>query len=297
MRDSWKNGISDVALGTVVVGKWSKKKYSIVKILGYGVTGVVYLAKSDRGLVAIKISTDNTAITSEVNVLKQFRKVPGQSLGPSFIDVDDWNYLGAPYYFYVMEYIEGESLSRFIRRAGDDFIIVFVIQLLRNLEILHNQGFIFGDLKPDNLIVQPNYQIRLLDVGGVTRKGRGIKEFTEFYDRGYWGVGSRKAEPSYDIFAVLMIMINLVYKKQFKKGKVQLKKLIEEHPYLQKYKVALLPILDNKYSSATILKNKLLKVERMKMKKDTFQYGWLDVTLVFLVISLVVVLFVATGDM
>ena len=40
--------------------------------------------------------------------------------------------------------------------------------------------------------------------------GSSIKEFTEFYDRGYWGLGSRKAEPSYDLFAVAMIMIQML---------------------------------------------------------------------------------------
>ena len=57
-------------------------------------------------------------------------------------------------------------------------------------------------------------------------KGRAIKEFTEFYDRGYWGLGSRKADPAYDLFAVAMIMINAVYPKRFNKtegGIVQLR--------------------------------------------------------------------------
>lgn len=295
MNNSWKNGISDLALGTSITGKWSGGTYKLINILGYGVTGVVYLASSNNKLVALKISTDSSAIASEVNILKQFQQVPGHSLGPSFIDVDDLHYYGTMYHFYVMEYIKGESLSEFVLHHGDDFIIVFIIQLLKNLEILHNQGFVFGDLKPDNLIVQSDYQLRLLDVGGVTLKGRGIKEFTEFFDRGYWGVGSRKAEPSYDIFSVLMIMIQLVYKKQFKKGKVQLKKVIEEHSYLQQYKSALIPILENKYTSATILKNKLLKIEHTKKQKDIIQYDWLDVTLVFMVITLVIVIFAAKG--
>ena len=76
----------------------------------------------------------------------------------------------------------------------------------------------FGDLKPENLIVTgPPPSIRCIDVGGTTLQGRAIKEFTEFYDSGYWGLGTRKAEPGYDLFAVAMIMINTAYPKRFNK--------------------------------------------------------------------------------
>ena len=36
------------------------------------------------------MSDNGTSITSEVNVLKSFAKVQGSALGPSLLDVDDW---------------------------------------------------------------------------------------------------------------------------------------------------------------------------------------------------------------
>ena len=67
------------------------------------------------------------------------------------------------------------------------------MQLLNDLDKLHQNGWVFGDLKPENLIVTgPPPKIRCIDVGGTTIKGRAIKEFTEFYDRGYWGLGQEK---------------------------------------------------------------------------------------------------------
>ena len=74
-------------------------------------------------------------------------------------------------------------------------------------------------------------RIRCIDVGGTTIQGRAIKEFTEFYDRGYWGLGTRKAEPAYDLFAVAMIMINTAYPKRFNKktgGISQLREAIRQ---------------------------------------------------------------------
>lgn len=56
--------------GTVVKGKWHNKQYTILKELGYGANGTVFLADSIIGKVALKLSNNSVSITSEVNVLK-----------------------------------------------------------------------------------------------------------------------------------------------------------------------------------------------------------------------------------
>jgi len=50
----------------------------------------------------------------------------------------------------------------------------------------------------------------LVDFGGVTPFGRGVKEYTEWYDRAWWGRGSRMAEEDYDVFALAMLAIALL---------------------------------------------------------------------------------------
>lgn len=184
-----------------------------------GAIGAVYLCTVNGKKVALKVSDQNTSITIEVNVLKALKKVQARHLGPSLYDVDDWEApRGCTYSFYVMEYIQGERMDHFIRRHGSVWLGPFLLQLLNDLESLHQAGWVFGDLKIDNLLIDLNPpRVRLIDVGGTTQRGRAIKEFTEFYDRGYWGLGSRKAEPSYDLFAVVMIFIHLFYPTHFKR--------------------------------------------------------------------------------
>src|SRR5699024_3785093 len=107
----------------------------------------------------------NTSMTMEVYVLKSFAKVQGARLGPYLMhtpyrlelpnhphplnkvqdvrlgpylmDVDDWEAPnGMVYAFYVMEYLRGESIRSFIKKRGDVWLGVFMLQLLDDLEQL-----------------------------------------------------------------------------------------------------------------------------------------------------------------
>ncbi|WP_059103612.1 protein kinase domain-containing protein [Shouchella shacheensis] len=253
----------ELASGLTIRGKWKRKPYKLIRKLGAGVTGVVYLAEGPEGKVALKVGVEHMSITSEVNVLKQFGKVQGKALGPCLFDVDDYVSHSATLPFYTMEYIQGENFVSFMRDRGNEWLGVLMLQLTANLHVLHKEGWIFGDLKPDNLIVTDSpARVRLLDVGGTTRVGRAIKEYTEYYDRGYWELGTRKAAPSYDIFAAAMIMIDCAYPKQANKRsgqtEAQLKKLVYDASMLKPYRAALLKAIQGKYVSAEAFRNDLL---------------------------------------
>ncbi|MED1471894.1 serine/threonine protein kinase [Bacillus salipaludis] len=251
-----------VSPGTVISGKWHSNQYTILKELGYGANGVVYLANHKNTQVALKMSDNGLSITSEVNVLKSFAKVQGSALGPSLLDVDDWKTNRGQVSFYVMEFIKGPDLLTFIEQKGKSWIVVLMLQLLSDLEKLHQNGWVFGDLKPENLIVTgPPPKIRCIDVGGTTIAGRAIKEFTEFYDRGYWGLGSRVAEPSYDLFSLAMIMINTAYPKRFTKttgGLSQLTEAIRQKPELHSLEKVMVNALKGHYTNARQMRQDLL---------------------------------------
>jgi serine/threonine protein kinase, bacterial len=265
MNDRLKNQVCNLPSGTVIKGKWHHHVYRIVKKLGSGATGVVYLAESVKVLVALKISFNNMSVTSEVNVLRHFAKVHGKVLGPSLLDVDDWeSHLSAsPLSFYVMEYLKGEPFLAFVKRKGAEWTGILTLQLLNDLHQLHESAWVFGDLKPENLIVTESpIKVRWLDVGGTTLQGRSIKEFTDFYDRGYWGLGTRKAEPSYDLFALAMIMINTAYPKRFSRQEnslSQLKQMIESNQMLKPYRHCLYKALTGKYDHALQMRADLLR--------------------------------------
>lgn len=271
MSNIMKN-LSNLQKGTIVEGKWHRNRYYILNKLGSGATGTVYLAARNNRKVALKLSENSMSITSEVNVLKSIPKVQGCSLGPSFIDADDWVSAAGKIPFYVMEYIEGPDFLTFARNKGMAWMEVLIIQLLGDLQKLHERGWIFGDLKPENLIVTgPSPRIRCIDVGGITLIGRAVKEYTEFYDRGYWGLGSRKAEPSYDLFSVAMLMLNCGYPRRFRKksgGIEELKEYIMQQEKLRPYKEILLRAFQGGFKTAGEMREALLNRTYKGIKKD-----------------------------
>ncbi|WP_310200174.1 protein kinase domain-containing protein [Neobacillus niacini] len=262
-----------VAPGTVIIGKWHSNKYTVLKELGYGANGIVYLAKFKNTQVALKMSDNGMSITSEVNVLRSFAKVQGSTLGPSLLDVDDWKSNRGQISFYAMEYIQGPDLLTFLQNKGKSWTTVLFLQLLNDLNTLHANGWVFGDLKPENLIVTgPTPRIRCIDVGGTTLQGRAIKEFTEFYDRGYWGLGTRKADPAYDLFAVAMIMINTAYPKRFNKtigGISQLREAIKKQKDLLLFEKVIVKALQGQYTNALQMRTELMSLIIDKKNHDT----------------------------
>ncbi|MRG88190.1 serine/threonine protein kinase [Salinibacillus xinjiangensis] len=265
MRPSTKKLVTNLSPGTKIKGKWHQQTYQIVKLLGSGTIGSVYLALHNQSYVALKISDQPSAITTEVNVLKAFKKVQGSRLGPSLLDVDDWIITkDQSYSFYVMEYLRGYELNTFIKRKGYEWLGILIVQLLSDLRELHDQGWVFGDLKPENVIVtDAPPRLRLIDVGGTTKQGRAVKEYTEFYDRGYWGLGTRKADPAYDLFAVAMVMIQVFYPNRFDKGPNPYRTLtykIKQSPILRRYAGCLEKALLGKYTSSSEMSQDLSKI-------------------------------------
>lgn len=258
--------------GSVISGKWRNTQYTVVKHLGTGMVGTVYLCHTKGREVALKISDQSMQMATEVHMLKELNEVQDGHLGPLLYEMDDWTSpQGKVYTFYTMEYIASTPINIFIKRKGPIWLIVLLIQFLDELTKVHAAGFVLGDLKMEHLLIEQNpIRIRCIDVGGMTRKGRSIKEYTEFYDRAYWQLGSRKAEPSYDLFALVMIVLAIYYPQPFKRQQNPLKQLsskIDTWNELSPIRSILLAALQGKYDTADQMKSDLIHVSLKRQVK------------------------------
>lgn len=259
----------------IIQGKWHKRAYHIEKELGRGATGKVYLARYQGSSYALKVGEDSFSITSEVNVLKHFSQAQGDFLGPSIVDVDDWEEGQEVRSFYVMNVIQGASLPQFIQQKGKEWIPVMMLQLLSFLEQLHQKGWAFGDLKPEHFKVTGHPpKIAWYDAGGMTKLGRMIKEYTEWYDRGVWQMGNRKAEPSYDLFSAGMIMLELYLGRRpapQENSRGQLQELVFQTAHIFPYQKVLWEALQGKYNTAGQMRQELLRAWHVRKGGELLQ--------------------------
>lgn len=195
--------------GTLVTGKWHGKKYKLERLLGVGSNGKVYLATSGRSVCALKIGTEAAELQGEANVLASLDGAERRrGRLPFLLDVDDFTLNGRDVPFYCMRYIPGTPLKAYLKRHGSQWIGVIGYRLLERLAELHEAGWVFSDLKSDNVLVHDYGRVELVDYGGMTATGRSVRQFTELYDRGYWLAGSRIADPAYDLFAFAILWLH-----------------------------------------------------------------------------------------
>ncbi|MCL4506620.1 MAG: SUMF1/EgtB/PvdO family nonheme iron enzyme [Chloroflexi bacterium] len=150
-----------------------QKRYRIVRVLGQGGMGAVYLAQD--------LSLEISCVVKEMlpppdpalvpNVLKQFQREAKVLAGlrhNGLPRVSNY-FTEGDHYYLVMDLIEGRSLDKLIGAAGlpEAAILTIADQLLDVLAYIHGQGVLHRDIKPGNIIVQPDGRAILVDFGLV----------------------------------------------------------------------------------------------------------------------------------
>jgi len=156
-------------VGTIIEGK-----YEVLKLIGKGGMSKVYLAM-DQNLNkqwAVKEIEKNArdknnevVIQSAMAEANMMKKLDHPSL-PRIVDIID-----KPDVIYVvMDYIEGEPLSNVLNKKGaqpQEVVIQWAKDLCKVLDYLHTQNppIIYRDMKPANVMLQPNGNVKLIDFG------------------------------------------------------------------------------------------------------------------------------------
>ncbi|MCX7803767.1 MAG: protein kinase [Planctomycetota bacterium] len=134
--------------------------YRLVRKLGEGGMGAVYLAEDEMigRLVAVKILPKH--LSSKPDRLARFyreAKAAGKLNHPNIAAAFTVGEEKGVHY-YVMEYCEGETLDRTVRRLGylpERAVLKIGIQVAAGLQYAHSLGFVHRDIKPSNIIACP----------------------------------------------------------------------------------------------------------------------------------------------
>jgi serine/threonine protein kinase len=144
--------------------------YDIVSELGRGGMGVVYkgFEASLNRYVAIKVLADSLAHDASVKerFLREARSMASLN-DPHIIQIyfigDDFGQT-----FFVMEFVDGESLGSVLKREGKlkpEQAAKVICQTAMGLSTAHDKGVIHRDIKPGNLMLTARGMVKIADFG------------------------------------------------------------------------------------------------------------------------------------
>lgn len=154
--------------------------YTILRLIGRGGMGEVYEAHEGSlgRRVALKIiAPQNAGANDEVDLLPRFlneARTLAQVNHPNVVTIHAIQKI-PNHHFIAMEYVEGASFrdlfSLFSFSAHE--MAPYFLQLLEGVGALHNRMILHRDLKPQNLMLRPDGQVKILDFGIAKREGEG----------------------------------------------------------------------------------------------------------------------------
>ncbi len=177
------------------IGAILDEKYRILELLGEGGMGSVYKAENQRmpgPLWAIKellieAFADPRELREAIDRFEKESALMGQLTvlpHPRLPRVIDRFRENGRYYF-VMEFVPGKSLDKLLEEAKQPLperqVVDWAIQVCEALSFIHNQTppVILRDLKPGNVMVTPQGEVKLIDFGIARIWKPGQKSNTE----------------------------------------------------------------------------------------------------------------------
>ena len=164
-----------VPAGDPYIGTIISERYRVLRKLGEGGMGVVYLAEHIliEKKVALKILGEDFARKADlVARFMQEAKAASRIGHENIVDISDFGQTASGSVFFAMEHLEGSDLATAIREDGPmafSRVLPIVQQICRALAAAHGKGIIHRDMKPENVFIitkngKPDF-VKILDFG------------------------------------------------------------------------------------------------------------------------------------
>ncbi len=150
--------------------KKGEERYRIIEKIGEGGMGIVYKAEDNllKRIVALKV-LKRSIFRNERSIDKFYSeaRLAAKMNHPNIITVYDVGMLkGEP--FISMEYVEGDNFIKYLKRKkrlSFRQTLFVALNLFRALDYAHKKGIIHRDIKPQNIMLTKDKQIKIMDFG------------------------------------------------------------------------------------------------------------------------------------
>jgi len=186
-------------------------KYELIEEVGRGAMGQVYKAYDPLIGRHVALKTITNSLVGDPDLLERFyreARAAGTLQHPNIVTVYELvREGGTP--FIAMEFLEGEALEKIVRRRADLSIaekVGLIVPVCRALEYAHKRGFVHRDIKPGNVMVTKDGNVKVVDFG-IARFGDSSKTETNLLigTPGYMSpqqIKGEKADERADIWAL-----------------------------------------------------------------------------------------------
>ena len=143
-------------------------KYEILKLLNTGgMNSAIYLAldkKLNRQWAIKKVRKSSSQTTSMLMAEASIMKNLDHPMLPRIVGIEE-----DPKFFYIiMDFVQGENLKTVVASSGpqaQDTVVSWGVKLCDVLTYLHGKGIVYRDMKPANIMLSPDGNIKLIDFG------------------------------------------------------------------------------------------------------------------------------------
>ena len=165
-----------------MTGKVFSGRYEIKDRIGIGGMAEVYRAQDSTlgRVVAVKVMLPQFA--ADPSFTQRFRQEAAAAANlqsPYIVNVYDWGQDDGTYYI-VMEFVRGSDLKTAIQQRGainQRKAAEIGSQVCQALTVAHNQDIIHRDIKPQNIMVQPDGNVKVMDFG-IARAKNSVNDKT-----------------------------------------------------------------------------------------------------------------------
>jgi serine/threonine-protein kinase len=164
-----------------LVGQTIAGKYKIVRLLGEGGMGCVYLGEQQLGTTTRKVAvkTLHKHLSHDPSIKARFQREVGTVAAlqhPNTIQVFDFGMMEEGTLYIVMEFVQGRSVADVLEKDGPmppERVEHILRQVVGSLEEAHSHGIVHRDLKPDNVVLSERVGqkdwVKVLDFGIAKR--------------------------------------------------------------------------------------------------------------------------------